>query len=727
MKDMRTLALEHGLSSEEFERAVSELGREPNLTELGVLSVMWSEHCSYKSSRVHLRTLHTTGPQVVQGPGENAGAVDIGGGLAAVFKMESHNHPSFIEPFQGAATGVGGILRDVFTMGARPVANLNSLRFGQIDNAKTPHLFHGVVAGIAGYGNCVGVPTVGGEVYFDPCYNGNILVNVFTVGIAPIDGIFLGVASGVGNPIFYVGAGTGRDGIHGATMASEQFEEGSEEKRPTVQVGDPFREKLLIEACLELMKTGAIVGIQDMGAAGLTSSSVEMADRGGAGVRIHIDKVPMRESNMTAYEVLLSESQERMLIVIAEGREAEVGRVFSRWELEWGQIGEVTDTGHFEVWQDGELMCNIPVGVLTSAAPVYNRPQQRPPRLDHVEVVEIAESEDLAADLIAMVGTPNLCSRRPIFEQFDHMVGLGTVVLPGDGDASVIRIPGTDRAIAVAVDCNSGFCFLNPRLGAMLAVAETTRNVSCTGALPLGITDCMNFGDPTNPHVMWEFAQAIEGITEACVALNAPVVGGNVSLYNASFGNDIFPTPTVAAVGAFPGGELITCGQRVNSATDKIVLLGTTSEDDMGGSEYQRFKTGRISGRPPQLNLDAEVRVQACVRELVQRGLAHSAHDCSEGGLAVALAEKVMGSGYGAKVSIPAGRLTPILFAETPSRILVSISSATEAEVREICSQHAVEQTWLGEVTDIPHLDFGVFKVAVADLEKSHAMGLSVL
>jgi len=729
MSDLRKLAKEHGLSEDEYERILSELGREPSMTELGVLSVMWSEHCSYKSSRIHLKTLPTTGPQVVQGPGENAGAVDIGGGLAAVFKMESHNHPSFIEPYQGAATGVGGILRDVFTMGARPIGNMNSLRFGQIDHAKTPHLFHGVVAGIAGYGNCVGVPTVGGEVYFDPCYNGNILVNVFTVGIAPIDGIFRGVATGVGNPIFYVGAGTGRDGIHGATMASEQFEEGSDEKRPTVQVGDPFREKLLIEACLELMQTGAIVGIQDMGAAGLTSSSVEMADRGGAGVRIHIDRVPMREENMTAYEVLLSESQERMLVVIAEGREDEVGRVFSKWELEWEQIGEVTDTGQFEVFHDGELMCDLPVSVLTSSAPVYDRPQEEPPRISAASKAEVPESDDILQDLLTLVGSPNLCSRRPIFEQFDHMVGLGTVILPGDGDAAVLRIPGTGQAIAISVDVNSRYCYLNPYEGARLAVAETTRNVSCTGALPLGTTDCLNFGDPTNPHIMWEFAQAIKGMGEACEALNAPIVGGNVSLYNASFGKDIYPTPTVACVGAFPAGDLMTCGQRVSASGDTVALLGETSESDFGGSEYQRLRFDSPSGMPPKLDLEAEVRLQACIRELIQEGYAHSAHDCSEGGLLVCLAECVMGSEFGLDVILPEHQVkTFVCFSESPSRVVFTYSADSAAAVARICAAHNVPHRTLGQVTTDRLLriqDIG--SITVESLNDAHEAGLKGL
>lgn len=732
---MREMAHEHGLTDAEYDRALEVLGREPTFTELGVLSVMWSEHCSYKSSRIHLGKFPTEGPQVVQGPGENAGAVDIGAGLAAVFKMESHNHPSFIEPYQGAATGVGGILRDVFTMGARPVGSMNSLRFGSVDHEKTPHLFHGVVSGIAGYGNCVGVPTVGGEVYFDPAYNGNILVNVFTVGVAPKDGIFKGVASGVGNPVFYVGAGTGRDGIHGATMASEQFEEGSEEKRPTVQVGDPFREKLLIEACLELMETGAIVGIQDMGAAGLTSSSVEMADRGGVGIRIDIDTVPKRELEMSAYEVLLSESQERMLIVLREGREDDVARVFDRWELEWSQIGEVTDTGSLEIDHNGERVADIPVALLTSEAPVYDRPTRRPAYLDSLECPDFGPPEDLGDALIAMMGRENICSREPIFDQFDHMVGLGTVVLPGRGDAAVLRIPGEDAALAISVDCNSRYCYLDPRRGAQLAVAEATRNVACTGATPLGITDCLNFGDPTDPEIMWQFVEAVEGMSAACIALNTPVVSGNVSLYNSSFGQAIYPTPTVAAVGAFFGA---LTGDRAKNFVERgfrhadrlVYLIGETRPDEIGGSEYLMMRTESVGDQPPSLDLKFEARLQKGIVSLIVQGLVESAHDCSEGGLGVALSECLLdASGLGLELRVEAeDRDDRWLFAESASRIVVSVRRSDKARFEALCADVGLPVQALGTTTDTGRFEWpGHLSVSVEALRTRYKGGLSVL
>ncbi len=732
MADMRELAEEHGLTDVEYDHAVEVLGREPTLTELGVISVMWSEHCSYKSSRKHLRKFPTEGPQVVQGPGENAGAVDIGGGLAAVFKMESHNHPSYIEPYQGAATGVGGILRDVFTMGARPIGSMNSLRFGAMDHPKTPHLFHGVVGGIAGYGNCVGVPTVGGEIFFDEAYNGNILVNVFTVGIARKDEIFLGVATGVGNPVFYVGAGTGRDGIHGATMASEQFEEGSEEKRPTVQVGDPFREKLLIEACLELMQTGAIVGIQDMGAAGLTSSSVEMADRGGAGIRIDIDAVPKREEGMTAYEVLLSESQERMLIVLEEGREEEVARVFEKWELEWGQIGEVTDTGQFEIHQHGEKVADIPVGLLTSEAPIYDRPRTRPKYLESLTLPDFEPGEHLGEDLVEMLARPNICSRAVVFEQFDHMVGVGTVVNPGEGDAAVLRIPGRDEAIAISVDCNSRYCYLDPREGAKLAIAETTRNVACAGAKPLAITDCLNFGDPEQPEIMWQFVEAIEGMCEACETLDAPVVSGNVSLYNSSFDKAIYPTPTVAAVGAFakPLAEGAYASMGFVDDGDHVFLLGEQGRIELGGSEYLMMKTGSVGDRPPMIDLVAERRLQAAIIEAISEGIAKNAHDCSEGGLGVALAECLIQSDdLGFELDLDATeRPDHLLFSESASRIIVGVDGADIAGLEDLAARHGVPMTFLGKANDSGHFTWGShLKADVGALRDAHASGLDPL
>lgn len=732
--DMRSLAIEHGLTDDEYDHVLEVLGREPTFPELGVVSVMWSEHCSYKSSRIHLRKLPTEGPQVVQGPGENAGAVDIGGGLAAVFKMESHNHPSFIEPYQGAATGVGGILRDVFTMGARPIASLNSLRFGDVTNEKTPHLFHGVVAGIAGYGNCVGVPTVGGEIYFDPSYNGNILVNVFNVGVCEKDKIFKGIAAGVGNPVFYVGSGTGRDGIHGATMASATFEEGSEEQRPTVQVGDPFREKLLLEACQELMQTGAIIGIQDMGAAGLTSSSVEMADRGGVGLRLDADKVPMREEGMNAYEVLLSESQERMLIVIREGRGDEVARVFDKWELEWAQVGEVIEEPVFEVVEKGEVSVRLPVSLLTSEAPQYDRPTSRPAYLDGLETTIPPAPDSLEQGLVDLMASPNICSRRDVFEQFDHMVQVGTVTRPGDSDAAVLRIAGTEQAVAISVDCNSRFCYLDPREGAKLAVAEASRNISCTGAKPLGTTDCLNFGDPTNPEIMWQIVEAIEGMADACRALDTPIVSGNVSLYNASFGNDIYPTPGVAMVGAFdrplardgegPDGFAET---RVRRAGDILLLIGETDETDIGGSEYLWMTMGAIGDRPPRLDLQRERDLQATMRELIAKRWVRSAHDCSEGGLGVAIAEKLLGTGLGCRLTFESDNRDDLaLFCESASRVVVSVAPDRLEDVSSRVASAGLPHKVLGEVTETGRFVWGSrLDVSVESLETAHRNGLA--
>jgi phosphoribosylformylglycinamidine synthase len=739
LQEKREFAKANGLSDEEFDLALEILGREPSLAEVGVVSAMWSEHCSYKSSRVHLARLPTEGEQVVVGPGENAGAVDIGGGWAAFFKMESHNHPSYIEPYQGAATGVGGILRDVFTMGARPIGNMNSLRFGAVDHERTPHLFHGVVAGIAGYGNCIGVPTVGGEIYFDPSYNGNILVNVFNVGVCKKDEIFKGIAEGVGNPIFYVGSGTGRDGIHGATMASQEFSEDSEEQRPTVQVGDPFREKLLLEACQELMKTDAIVGIQDMGAAGLTSSSVEMADRAGNGVRIDADKIPAREENMSAYEFLLSESQERMLIVVEKGKEAAVAEIFDRWELEWAQIGEVTEGDSFEVWQHGEQVVNIPVSKLTSAAPKYDRPQKRPAYMDELEPAELPAPASLAEAFENLVASPNICSRSDVYEQFDHMVGVGTIVRPGAGDAAVLRVPGTDQSLAVAVDCNSRFCYLDAEEGAKLAVAECARNLSCVGAKPLGTTDCMNFGNPENPEIMWQFARAIDGMSEACIALDAPVVSGNVSLYNASNEVDIYPTPSVALVGGFEraleGTKYEAGGYTTmdfKEAGDAVILLGETDQGDIGGSEYLWRQTGQIGDRPPKLDLDREVAVQNLVRELIAHGQVRSAHDCAEGGLGVALAESCFASdvdNIGVRLDIDATERPDLeLFCETPSRIVVSVDAERADDVLAVAKSAGVPAQAIGETTgDAKFVWSDELDVDIVDLKTRWMGGLGQL
>src|SRR5438094_1100269 len=591
MIDLQVLQ-RHGLTREEYDRIVEFLGREPNLTELGIFSVMWSEHCSYKSSRVHLKTLPTKGPQVLQGPGENAGAVDIGEGLAAVFKIESHNHPSFIEPYQGAATGVGGIIRDIFTMGARPIALLNSLRFGSLEAPGTKRLLEGVVAGIAGYGNSIGIPKVGGEIVFEPSYSGNPLVNVFCLGIAKASDIIKGVASGVGNAVYYVGAKTGRDGIHGATMASAEFDEKSAEKRPAVQVGDPFMEKLLLEACLEVMRTNALVGIQDMGAAGLTCSTTEMGSRGGAGVEIDVSLVPQRESGMTPYEIMLSESQERMLIVVKRGREAEVERIFDKWDLHASRIGEVTSDGMLRVKDRGAVVAEIPNRALTDEAPVYRRPLEQPEYLADVQRLDldalavrpasgasVASVSSLGAsiapsnhDLLALLASPTIGSKRWVYRQYDHMVRTNTLNLPGFG-AGVVRVKGTDRALALSVDGNGRYCYLDPYRGAMLAVAEAARNVACAGARPLGATNCLNFGNPERPSIMWQFAKAVEGIAAACRALDVPITGGNVSLYNETDGSAIHPTPIIGVVGLLEHADRVVNG-RFKETGDVIVLLG---------------------------------------------------------------------------------------------------------------------------------------------------------
>src|SRR5512143_2541124 len=575
----KDLIAQHNLTDDEYKKIVEILGREPNLTELGMFSVMWSEHCSYKSSRVHLRGLPTTGPRVIQGPGENAGVVDIGDGQAVVFKMESHNHPSFIEPYQGAATGVGGIMRDVFTMGARPIANLNALRFGSPDDPRTRHLLAGVVAGIGGYGNCMGVPTVGGEVTFRPSYNGNCLVNAFTLGILPADKIFYGTAAGVGNPVMYIGAKTGRGGPHGATMASAEFDASTEEKRPTVQVGDPFMEKLLLEACLELFQTDAVVGIQDMGAAGLTSSSVEMAGRGGNGLDLFLDQVPLREEGMTPYEILLSEAQERMLLVAAEGKEEVVHRICRKWDLDVAVIGRVTSSGRWRAHWHGKLVADLPADPLTEGAPRYQRPMTPHPALPGLRAFDpgtLPEPKDLGAALTALVARPNIASKEWVYRQYDHMVRLVGAVRPG-GDAAVVRIAIGNEAharkgIALSVGVNSRFCFLDPHLGAMHAVAECARNIACVGGEPIAVTDCLNFGNPEKPEIMWQLAECVRGIGDACRALGTPVVSGNVSLYNETEGQGIFPTPTVGMVGLVEPVDR-SCQSAFRSPGDVVALV----------------------------------------------------------------------------------------------------------------------------------------------------------
>ena len=640
------IVADHGLSPEEYDRVLHALGREPNLVELGIFSVMWSEHCSYKSSRVHLKKLPTAGPQVICGPGENAGVIDIGDGQAAIFKMESHNHPSYIEPYQGAATGVGGILRDVFTMGARPIANMNALRFGRPDHPKMRHLIAGVVHGIGGYGNCVGVPTVGGEVNFHPAYDGNILVNAMTVGVAETDRIFYSAASGIGNPIVYVGSKTGRDGIHGATMASADFGEDADAKRPTVQVGDPFTEKLLIEACLELMVTDVIVAIQDMGAAGLTSSSVEMASKGGVGIELVMDDVPQRETGMTPYEMMLSESQERMLMVLKPGREAEAEAIFAKWELDFAVIGRVTDTGRMVLTWQGETVCDIPLGPLADEAPCYDRPWVPTPPAK--ALVDVPECRDVAADLLKLMGTPDLASRRWIWEQYDTQVGADTVQRPG-GDAAVVRVHGTGKALAITTDCTPRYCFADPVMGGRQAIAEAWRNLCAVGAKPLAATDCMNFGNPQRPEIMGQFVGCIEGMAEACAALDMPIVSGNVSLYNESKatggGSAILPTPAIGGVG------LLADWQRNATIAFKqpgdIVVLVGSRRGDLGQSLWLRELHGREDGPPPRVDLAAEKLAGDYVRKGIEQGWITAAHDVSDGGIAVALAEMALAGSIG--------------------------------------------------------------------------------
>ena len=696
------LAASHGLNSEEFVKIIKILGREPNYTELGVFSVMWSEHCSYKSSRHYLKQLPPEGPFVLQGPGENAGVVDIGDGLAVAFKMESHNHPSFIEPYQGAATGVGGILRDIFTMGARPIASLNSLRFGSIDHPRTRYLLSGVVAGIGGYGNCIGVPTVGGECYFDECYNANILVNAFTLGIAKKKRIFTGIAKGVGNPVMYVGAKTGRDGIHGATMASESFSEEKEQRRPTVQVGDPFTEKLLLEACLELMEKDYIVGIQDMGAAGLTSSSSEMAGRGGSGIELDLSRVPLREAGMTPYEILLSESQERMLLVAKQGTEDEVQRIFDKWDLDAVVIGRVTDDQQFRARFDGAEVASMPIAALTKDAPIYQRPAARPANQDqvqHLDLSAIPEPKDLGATLKQLLASPNIASKEWVYRQYDHYVRSNTVVAPG-ADAAVVRVKGTAKGLAMTVDGNSRYCYLDPYVGGVLAVAEAARNLACVGARPIGLTDCLNFGSPENPAVMWQFAQVIQGMRDACIALKVPVVSGNVSFYNETDGAPIFPTPTIGMVGLLAQIERVMTPW-FKSAGDVVVLLGRTREE-LGGSEYLKLAHGLVRGTPPWIDLKMEEAVQNCCLDAIDRGILRSAHDISDGGLAVALAECCMSGpdkSLGVRIETHEMiRADALLFSESQSRIVVSVTEENVGQLQEIASRRNVSMRLIGAV-----------------------------
>ncbi len=724
------LAAEHGLTPEEYASICAAIGRVPNLVELGVFSVMWSEHCSYKSSRVVLRDLPTSGERVLQGPGENAGAISIGDGLAVIFKIESHNHPSYIEPYQGAATGVGGILRDIFTMGARPIANLNSLRFGSFDHPRTRYLVSGVVAGIGGYGNCVGVPTVGGEVYFDRAYNDNILVNAFTLGLVQADRIFRARASGVGNPVLYVGSKTGRDGIHGASLlASAEFDDETDQKRPTVQVGDPFTEKLLIEACLELMEHEAIVAIQDMGAAGLTSSSVEMAARGDLGIELDLDRVPLREAYISPYEILLSESQERMLIVARAGSEAEVMEVFAKWDLDAVVIGRITDDHLFRVRAGGEEVACLPLEPLAHGAPAYERPFAPPANLDEMQRLDLSQLSppgDYNETLMQLLASPNIASKRWVFRQYDSLVGGNTVTGPGS-DAAVLRIKGTNKALAMSVDCNSQYCRLDPYVGAMTAVVEAARNVVCSGAEPLGVTDCLNFGNPEKPEIMWQFRQAVNGIRDACAVLGVPVVSGNVSFYNETDGRAIPPTPTIALVGLMTDVKHHTT-QWFKGEGDVVVLLGRTREE-LGGSEYLAAVRGILRGTPPWIDLAVEMQVQRVCLQAIRDGIVRSAHDVSEGGLAVALAECCItapeGGGWGAEVEME-GAIRPDawLFGESQSRIVISVRRKHLGRLRELATAAEVPLSVLGEVRG-RRLRIGtLIDVNVADMHDTWAGAL---
>jgi phosphoribosylformylglycinamidine synthase len=755
---------QHGLTPDEYEKIKQLLGgREPTLTELGIFSVMWSEHCSYKSSRVHLKRLPTRSKLVVQGPGENAGIIDIGDGWACAFKIESHNHPSFIEPFQGATTGVGGILRDIFTMGARPVAVMDSLRFGPINGPvnrsgvgagdspaqaaatqreihKNHSILEGVVGGVASYGNCFGVPNLGGETKFEPCYSGNPLVNAFALGLVRKDQIFYARAAGQGNPVIYVGAKTGRDGIHGATMASEEFSEGSEAKRPNVQVGDPFLEKLLLEACLEAMQTGAVVGIQDMGAAGLTCSTCEMGARGHVGIEIELDRVPQRETGMSPYEIMLSESQERMLLVAQKGREQEVFRVFEKWGLDAVEVGKVTADNRLRVLEHGKVVAEIPNQALTDDVPLYKRPLARwePPvpreMPGHIQLssqsgprglkpasvaassgtaeavpfpsaAQGTDSRDFTQNLKQLLASPNICGKRWVWQQYDHMVQTNTVEAPGAGDAGVIRIKGSQRGLAMALDGNGRWCYLDPRLGAMHAVAEAARKVACCGATPVGATNCLNFGNPEKSHIMWQFSQTIDGITKACEELEIPITGGNVSFYNETLGEGIYPTPVLGVVGILEDVHK-SAKMHFAAAGRTVVLLHasiagdiTDVESEFGSSEYAKEILGMLWGYPPELDLEREAGLQRAVIDLIQQGLVDSVHDCSDGGLAVALAEKAFSKGVGARVNVASSGLPAefVLFGEDAGRVLLSCDPANVLRIKELAAEFGVVADVLGE------------------------------
>ncbi len=717
------LVQEHGLTPEEYEKIKQLLGgREPTITELGIFSVMWSEHCSYKSSRVHLKRLPTRSRRVVQGPGENAGIIDIGDGWACAFKIESHNHPSFIEPFQGAATGVGGILRDIFTMGARPVAIMDSLRFGPITSAgdgahatqaqihKNHSVLEGVVSGIASYGNCFGVPNLGGETKFEPCYSGNPLVNAFALGLVKRDQIFYARAAGEGNPVIYVGSKTGRDGIHGATMASEEFSEASEAKRPNVQVGDPFLEKLLLEACLEAMQTGAIVGIQDMGAAGLTCSTCEMGARGHVGIEIELDRVPQRETGMTPYEIMLSESQERMLLVAQKGREHEVFQIFEKWGLDAAEVGRVTNDGKMRVFQHGQVVSEIPNEALTDDAPIYKRPIKRwepPVSRDMPDNLRLGEKDNLTEELKRLLSSANICGKRWVWQQYDHMVQTNTVEAPGAGDAGVIRIKGSQRGLAMALDGNGRWCYLDPQLGAMHAVVEAARNVACAGATPAGATNCLNFGNPEKPEIMWQFSQVIDGITKACEELDIPITGGNVSFYNETLGEGIYPTPVLGVVGVLEDVHQAVFSHFRETGRAVVLLHAsqagdlTDAQSEFGSSEYAKEVLGELWGFPPALELEREAALQKALIETIQAGLVDSAHDCSEGGIAVTLAESTFCRSVGAGIDLPSQELPAefVLFGEDAGRVVISCDPANVARIQQIAANYGVLAEIIGETT----------------------------
>ncbi len=712
---------EHGLTEAEYDVILDRMGRAPNLVELGIFSVMWSEHCSYKSSRVHLAKFPTTGPRVICGPGENAGVVDIGDGQAVIFKMESHNHPSYIEPYQGAATGVGGILRDVFTMGARPVALLNALRFGSPDHPKTRSLVSGVVSGIGGYGNCVGVPTVAGETNFHTGYDGNILVNAMAVGIADQDRVFYSAARGPGDPILYVGSKTGRDGIHGATMASAEFDEDSDEKRPTVQVGDPFTEKLLIEACLELMASGAVVAIQDMGAAGLTSSSVEMAGKGGVGIELDMDSVPQREEAMTAYEMMLSESQERMLVILQPGKESVAKAIFDKWELDAEVIGHTTDTGRMVLKHHGEIVCDIPLDPLSEDAPKYERPYTPTTPPVRLSPADVAAPADYGQALKTLMAAPDMASKRWIWEQYDRHVMADTADnSQSGGGAAVVRVHGTDKALAVCADVTPRYCAADPHQGGRQAVAEAYRNLTATGAEPLAITDCLNFGNPEKPETMGQFVGCVEGMAEACAALDFPVVSGNVSLYNETRGKGIPPTPAVGAVGLI--ADIVMRASIANAKDgDTLYLLGDCT-GELGQSMYLRECAGREAGAPPPVDLALEKKLGAWVRRAIGRGATVCVHDISDGGLIAAASEIALSSGVGVTLDAPPADLPAhaFLFGEDQARYLIAASGEGARRLEEKAAEHGVTLTKIGSFGGDSVAVDGLLDVPLADLRTAH-------